>query len=337
MAGSPDWPAPPFLDPLRFSSLPLAAAETLAPPPGRWQVVSTFGYFNVWKLSWHTGTIHQELGLLGTPLTQHELDQLAIRHPGDQFFHFDLEGSRNDLTAAYGLPHGLAVVLQVPWVSLGSPGWDGVPERFHNSFGLGNMRRDFFPRGQTTIVLRGRAGTVSRLANSEGGSGLGDVSLALSGPGGRWLGASHRWAVAVEAPTGERDTLRGSGGWDTGLRWFATWGEGRRQARLGLGYSFLDPGGSWLGVRRDDTWHTQVEFRHPLKGGWDWRVSLRLDSSPLASFTDSEIGDPSFFWLAGVLVPVGRSGFVALDLGENYPHHALAPDFTLHLSLGWQL
>jgi hypothetical protein len=331
---TPDWPAATFADPLRFSSLPLNAVEALAPPQGRWQVLSTNAYFNVWQLTWHTGTIHEGWDLLGTPLTKLEVDTLAANFPEDQFYHVDIEGFRSDLVATYGLPRGLAVVLQVPFISIGSPNWDAVPENFHEKVGIGTMRREFFPRGQTTIYVRGRGGAVERLDNHEAGSGLGDLSLAVSGPAGQWLGAAHRWAVAVEAPTGTSETLRGSGGWDAGLRWFATWGEGRRQTRLGLGYTRLDPAGSWLGVERDDTWHAQLELRRRLSRTLDWRVALRFDTSPLASFTDSDIGDPSFYWLLGLLAPVGQAGFVAFDVGENYPLTAEVPDFTFHLSFG---
>ena len=103
---------------------------------------------------------------------------------------------------------------------------------------------------------------------------------------------------------------------------------------MGLGYTFLDPNGSWLGVERDDTWHAQLDLRRPLTGAVDWRLALRFDASPLATFTDSDIGDRSFYWLAGVLVPVGGTGFVAFDLGENYPSTAHVPDFSFHLSFG---
>ncbi|HPW56388.1 MAG: DUF3187 family protein [Thermoanaerobaculaceae bacterium] len=334
LAQVPSWPAATFPDPLRFSSLPLNAAEATAPPPGRWQVMSTTGYFNVWQLTWHTGTIHKGWGLLGTPLTSPEVENLAVAFPQDQFFHVDIEGVRSDLLAAYGLPHGLAVVLQVPWIAVGSPRWDAVPERFHASVGIDNMRRDYFPRGRTTVLVRGHHQTICHLDNQDAGHGLGDLTLSLSGRLGTWLGATHRWVASVEAPTGERGTLRGSGGWDSGVRWFATWGEGRRETRLGLGYTFLDPNGSWLGVERDDTWHAQLDLRRPLTGAVDWRLALRFDASPLATFTDSDIGDRSFYWLAGVLVPVGGTGFVAFDLGENYPSTAHVPDFSFHLSFG---
>lgn len=333
-AQTPSWPAPTFPDPLRFASLPLNSAEGLAPPPGRWLIFSTTGYFNVWQLTWHTGTVHKGWGLVGTPLTAAEVEYLAAAFPQDQFFHFDIEGARSDLVVAYGLPRGFAVALQVPYIEIGRPNWDAVPEEFHGALGIGNMRRDYFPRGQTTVYVRGRRGTLSRLGNREAGHGLGDTVLSLSAPAGSWLGASHRWAVSVEAPSGARETLRGSGGWDTGVRWFATWGEGRRETTLGLGYSFLDRAGSWLGVERDNTWHAQLELRRPLGRALDWRLALRLDASPLASFADSDVGETSFFWLAGVLAPVGRSGYVAFDLGENYPLTAHVPDFSFHISFG---
>lgn len=336
-AQAPAWPSPSYPDPLRFSSLPLNGVEATAPPEGRWQVVATSSYFNVWHLTWHTGTHHLGVGLGGQPLTRAEVDHLALAFPQDQFFHIDVEGKRFDLAASYGLPRGLAVTVQLPWIEIGRPHWDAIPERFHSAFGMGTMRRDIFPRGQTTVYVRGRHQTIERLDNRERGQGIGDVAVSLSGAAGTWLRASHRWVVSVEAPTGERDTYRGSGGWDAGVRWFAAWGSGRRQARVGLGYTYLDREGSWLGAHRADTWHVLVDLRHPLTRSMDWRLALRCDSSPLATFTDSRLGDPAFFWQAGLLVPLGGHAFAALDLGQNYPLSAHVPDFSLHLSFGTRL
>jgi hypothetical protein len=198
------------------------------------------------------------------------------------------------------------------------------------------VARDLFARGQSTVYVRGRRAAIERLSGLEG-SGLGDVTLSVTGPLGRWLGAEHRWVVAVEAPTGEAGTLRGSGGWDTGVRWFGTWGQGASQARVGLGYTWLDPSGSWLGVKRDDIWGALIEGRAPLGRRIALRGSARFDSSPLAGFTGSDIGANSFYWTVGVLVPAAANAWVAFDLGENYGSNAEVPDFSLHLQLGLTL
>ncbi len=327
------WASVPFVDVLRFSSLPLEGSQASAPPAGEWRVSLATGYFNVWQLTWHTKTFNRDAGLSRTPITDAAIRTLERNFPRDQFYHIDLEGTRTDVVVTRGLGSGLAVTLDVPWVEVGRPHWDAIAEDFHARFGLGTMGREYFPRGQTTVYVRGRHGAIERLDGLDGG-GLGDARLSVTGAAGRALGAEQRWAVAVEAPTGETGTLRGSGGWDAGFRWFSTWGGERRQVRVALGYTLLDRGGSWLGVRRDDMWHALVETHLPLSRILTFRASARFDSSPLAGFTDSDIGKPSFYWTLGVLAPTSRNTWLAFDGGENYGSSAEVPDFSFHLQFG---
>jgi hypothetical protein len=121
------------------------------------------------------------------------------------------------------------------------------------------------------------------------------------------------------------------------VRWFGTWGQGRSQLRVGVGYTWLDSAGSWLGVKRDDTWGALLEGRTPLGRRVTLRGSARFDSSPLANFTDSDLGRTSFYWTAGVLVLAAANAWVAFDLGENYGSNAEVPDFSLHLQFGFTL
>jgi hypothetical protein len=330
------WASVTFPDPLRFSSLPISGTEAIVPGPGAWQVSTALGYFNVWQRTWHTSRSHEVLGLARKPLTAQEIRILEQNFPDDQFYHIDLEGWRNDILVSRGFAGEIAATLRVPWVGIGSPHWDAIAENLHGKVGLGDVARDLFPRGQSTVYVRGRRAVVERLSGLED-SGLGDVSLSVIGPLGRWLGAEHRWAVAVEAPTGEEGTLRGSGGWDVGVRWFGTWGQGRSQARVGLGYTWLGPAGSWLGVKRNDTWGALLEGRMPLSRRLTLRGSARLDSSPLAGFTDSDIGATSFYWTVGMLAPVARGSWVGFDVGENYGSNAEVPDFSIHLQFGFTL
>ena len=71
-----------------------------------------------------------------------------------------------------------------------------------------------------------------------------------------------------------------------------------------------------------------------MSGVLDLRLLARFDSSPLASFTDSDVGDPALFWLLGVRGSVGHGSWWAFDVGQNYPGTAEAPDFTLNLLFG---
>ncbi|MFI5166829.1 MAG: DUF3187 family protein [Thermoanaerobaculales bacterium] len=329
------WGSQIFPDPLRFNSLPLEPSQAVVPPAGEWQISAASGYFNVWQTTWHTGATHRDPALVGKPLTEAELRLLETNFPHDQFYFIDVEGWREDLSASVGLGDGYALTGRVPWIHIGGPVWDTIAEDFHRIFGLSDQRRNLFSHGQTVVYARGNHGKIEHWAE-ENGSGLGDSSLAVTGPLGHWLGADHRWVAALQVPTGEAGTLRGSGGWDAGLRWFGTWGGERRQVRFGLGYTWLDPNGSWLGVKRDNTWHALAEAHVPL-GALTLRYSLRFDSSPLASFTDSVLGMPSSYWMLGVLGRLPHSAWWAFDLGEKYPSSADVPDFSFHLLFGTRL
>ena len=61
---------------------------------------------------------------------------------------------------------------------------------------------------------------------------------------------------------------------------------------------------------------------------------MRFDSSPIAGFTDSDIGRTSSYWMLGVLGPLPDGAWWAFDAGENYPSKAEVPDFSFHLLFG---
>ncbi len=330
------WASPPFLDTLRFSSLPINGYEAATPPAGVTELSVASGYFNVWQLTWHTKTIHRVLGLYNSPLTDAQVKLIEQEFPHDQFYHIAIEGTRTDVLVRHGFGDGYAATLCIPWVDIGQPEWDAIAEDFHRFVGLSNVGRQYFPHWQTAVVVRGKNGTIERLSGLDG-SGIGDTSLSLTGPLGQWLGGEHQWVAAIEAPTGARDTLRGSGGWDWGLRWFGTWSSGASKLRVGLGYSWLDPGGSWLGVKRDNLTGALIEGATPLSRVLTLRASARFDSSPLASFTSSGIGGVSFYWTLGLLADTGRGTWVAFDGGEHVPSSAEVPDFSLHLQFGTHL
>jgi len=336
LAQSTTWATPPLLDPLRMASLPPDPFQAEAPRAGSWEVAASSGYFNVFLGSWHTTAIHREYGLKRRPLARWELRTLEQRHPQDAIFHFDVEGWRSDLTFSYGLGRGYGIGVRIPYLVIGSPHWDAIPEEFHSSLGMHADSRTLFAHGQTAVYVKGKHGTVEawdELARS----GLGDVSVAISGPLGGFLGGRQRWVAALEAPTGREGTLAGSGGWDLAARWFASWGEGQRAARIAVGYTWLDRNGSFLGVRRANTWHAFAEMCRPLGRRSTFRSSARVDASPLADFTDSVAARPSLYLTLGVLHRFGAERWLAFDMGENIPLQGVVPDFTVHLQVGTRL
>jgi hypothetical protein len=266
-------------------------------------------------------------------VTPAELQELERLYPDAAIYHLDLEGWRSDLYLSRGLGRGVAITVHVPWMELGRPRWDALAERWHALLGLPNADRELFPRAGSLLFLKGPRGTVERRDLTS--SGLGDVGAALSFPAAHWLGATHRAVLSLEAPTGRRGTLFGSGGWDLGLRWFAAW-EGRRTTLLaGAGYTREASDGTLLGVRRDDLWH--------LMGGLDWRLSSSLtadvrvlwERSPFASFLGSGQGArPALSERFGVAAPVGGGTWLSFELGQDFNGAGIAPDYSFHLTVG---
>ncbi|MEP0772979.1 MAG: DUF3187 family protein [Acidobacteriota bacterium] len=322
--------APP--DPLRLASAPASLDELGFGAPVGWAAEIDFAYFNLWNGTWHTGTIHKEFGLLGTPLQAWELRTLEERHPADAIHRFDLEGWVGAVTVTRRLPSGLVVSARVPWLEVGSPHWDSLSSGFHRAAGLDQARRDWFPRGQSIVYAHYQGATIEAWEELRG-SRLADATLAVSGPLGAFLGGAHRWSVAVQAPTGERGTLAGSGGWDSGVRWGAQWLGERHRLTAAAGYTWLDGSGSLLGARRSNIAYAQVVGARRLGSRTWFETSARVDSSPLAAFSPSAVGREAVVITLRLARPLGRQGWVAFELGENLPKFGAAPDFTLGLGV----
>lgn len=328
--------APPVLDPLRSMSLPLDPSDAILPAEGRWSLQATVGYFNVQKGTWHVPTVHQVFGLEGQPVSREELQFLGQAFSNDDIYHLDLEGWQVAMRASLNLGRSIMLSAQLPWYEVGRPHWDDIASSVHRALGLTDDGFEVIPYGQTVIYAYSGEQRVEQL-NTLDGTGWGDLSLALSGPLGHRLGADHRWSVVVEAPTGEDDWLAGSGGWDVGLRWFGSWELDNAVVLAGIGYTFLDDDGSWLGLPRDDVWQLHVAYHQRLSAAWSLRAALRSDSSPFRAFDDSALGEPSLLIDLGVRRELGSRTWLGLSFAEDLPHTGVTVDYTLQLLVGTTL
>lgn len=318
-------------DPLRALSPPFDPAQAGLPDPDGWSFALETSYFNVWGVSGDITGLHRELHRERQRVGDDELAELELRNPGGSSFLVDLEGWRADLVVTRGLASRLGLSLRVPFLDVGRPHWDGIAERWHSALGLPNADRDVFPTGETLLVLRGRRGTIVRRGLA--GSGLGDVSVGLVAALGPAFGGVHRMVALLEVPTGRRDTLRGSGGWDLGLRWFGLWHRGRFDVLGGAGFSRLDPQGSLLGLQRADLWHAMAGLDWRLGAGIAASVRSTYESSPLADHFNERPARPAWFNRFGLTAELGRGLWLAVDTGQDTAS-GLAPDFSFHLTLG---
>lgn len=322
-------------DPLRLASLPFDVGDAMDVGTGQWRLTTSLNYVNLWNYTWHTVAYHREVGRVGLALSSDELAGLAARYPDEHYQFLDVEGWWSQLWVQRGLGRGVTVTLQIPYLEIGRPHWDAVAEKWHEKLGLPDFDRDEFPRGQTLVYIKGPAGTVER--RDLAGSGVGDIALSVAVPAGRWLGARHRAVFALEAPTGQRDTLHGSGGWDAGVRLVSWWEGNRISALSGLGYTWPSLSGDLLGLKRSHVWHTMA--------GVDWRlwrallvtVRLQVERALLAEAAGDRLAKVTLSKRFGMAAPISPGMWLAFDLGQDSLRNGIAPDYSFHLTVGTHL
>jgi len=317
-------------DPIRAASLPFDLGFPAPTADGRWQITAGLVWFNTWSTVWPMTQVHQEFGFDNstTPIPE-EFRALENQYPSEQFHFIDIEGNLLELSASRGLPAGWSIGIRVPWMTIGQPKWDGFIEQWHSWFGLTQSHRNSFPRSESLLYIRGRDGVLEEW--ELGGSGLGDISVSLATPGLALVGGRHRAVLAVEAPTGDTGTLRGSGGWDLGLRLHSTWTWRRSRLQATAGLNRLDDHGDLLGITRADTWFagTSCDFR--LGQRWTVTAAASFESSPLADFTDGEAGEPALYRVLAVALDIGPKWLVELQYGTNKDGMGIAPDTAFRL------
>lgn len=320
-------------DPLRSASLPLDLLPAAPLAAGEWHVETSLSYANLWQGTWETPAIHQEWGRVGEPIGSDELRELETRYPDSEMYRVDVEAWRADLALQRGLAHGLVLSVQLPYVEFGGPHWDGIAEWWHENLSLPNADRSVFARGQTLLWASGRGGMLE-LRDELVASGIGDLTVSLAAPLGSLGGADHRAVVSVDAPTGDRDTLLGSGGWDVGARWFAAWRWRTRSLVAGAGYTWLDRSGDLFGLERADLWHLVASLEQDLGKGWGLTGSFAYESSLLADFSATALGDPAAYLRLGVLAHVSGRSWIALDMGQDWYGTGVSPDYAFRLTFG---
>ncbi|HEV7426671.1 MAG TPA: DUF3187 family protein [Thermoanaerobaculia bacterium] len=159
--------------------------------------------------------------------------------PGTTIFLADGETHRTTLTAHRGFGSNLEVAVSVPFAYIGGGSSDGLIEHFHSALNLGDNQRVAVQRNHETVFIRTDDNTYLREQPAH--SHLGDVAVsakyelsALEDPN---LAISAQ--AAIELPTGNAQTLDGSGSIDGGLQLLATRDFGNTRINASAGLLFL--------------------------------------------------------------------------------------------------
>lgn len=323
----------PATDPTEFGSLRLDPFESVAPDGGEWVFLVGASYFNQWNGTWHTRRVHEDLGRARQPIGDDELRYLEGAFPDDDIFRLDIEGSRFDLLLARGFGKGVSLQARIPWIVVGSPSWDGVAESFHELIPVvEHYVRDLFPRGETFVYLRAQGRSVVRRGELAR-SGVGDVALSLGVPLRMTARTTQRLVATIELPTGEKDSLHGSGGYDAGIRWFVTRTGVRNDLLLGAGYTHNSGAGSLFGFERSDTLHLSADWTRRFTQRTRFHAGVRADTSPLSKITTMNLAEPVIFYRFGIQREMLPRQWMTLQLGEEIvPQMGVDADFAFQLS-----
>jgi hypothetical protein len=202
---------------------------------------------------------------------------------------FDGETYRTTLSLQ-GRHRRLSWRLALPWVAHNGGMLDGAIDAWHETFDMPEGGRPAAPRDRILFrILDAEGGEVLRLDRAVSGPGdvAGSLGYALTGesaPVGLGVG------MRLEAPTGSRRDLLGSGGWDGAL-----WLSARRAGALPLGRYALSVSGG--GVFSGESPVPGLSHRHRvgygrLFAGWApgdrLRVGAQLDMH--GAFYNSPLG-----------------------------------------------
>jgi hypothetical protein len=140
----------------------------------------------------------------------------------DSVFLIDGETHRTTLALRRGIGTHAEIGLSIPISTIGG-GWaDGTIEAVHHTLRIGDDERNALNRNSETVYVR--TPHVTYLRDREAGYALGDIALTAKYEVTRLESAKFSVAVAgsLELPTGNANTLDGSGSLDAGIRVIAT-------------------------------------------------------------------------------------------------------------------
>jgi hypothetical protein len=249
----------------------------------------------------------------------------------------DGETTRFGLAFRYGVMPNLEAGLEIPYLIQGGGFLDGFIIDYHSAFGFPQGGRDQAPRNRLLYQYRRNNADVLKMDRS--GAGLGDIRLNAAWQlynSGDPAPRSLALRGSIKAPTGDSDSLFGSGSYDGALwlsacdHYLTTWGPVALFGAAGM-----------MGM-------TEGKVIQNQQNNWAGFGSLGIGWSPLAWLTlkiQTDAHTPYFRnsdmqELSGNAAQIVIGGTVAL--GKNFTLDIgvsediivnTAPDVVFHISL----
>ena len=224
----------------------------------------------------------------------------------------------------------------MPFLKHGGGFLDGAVEGFHRMFNLSNGGREWTPRNDYGVfVVRDRRFWIRSVESADFRPG--DLVLRMKTPLSRDGGElTLSLAGAVKLPTGNLETLTGSGGTDFQVALFATWRPEQDMVfHANLAHSRLGKPtlGEGFPLRSISTLLLAFEYR--TTGRLAALVQTLVNIGPFPSSKLGPLNRTAIEATAGVRYALSES--VSLDMGltENLSQYQNTPDVGLHAGILW--
>jgi hypothetical protein len=277
-------------------------------------------------------------GRITVSLTQDIASDYTVNRTNYEQIVLDGESYRWTLSARYGLGERFEAGIEIPYVLYSGGFLDGFIDDWHSTFNLPRGGRDTAPKNR--LSYRYTKDGVQKLKMDHVDSGIGDIVLF----GGMSLYNAHDSAVhdslalrsSIKLPTGDSNSLRGSGSTDFSLSLCGSMNNFTEWGSLGL---FGSLGG--LAMTRGDVLADQ---QNNLAGfgtfglGWgpaDWisfKVQLNAQTALYHGSTLNELSKFSLMLISGGALKLPGGYLLDIGVSEDVAV-ATAPDVAFHLGL----
>jgi len=244
---------------------------------------------------------------------------------GNESIFIDGETYVGRLAVERGFSDGWRAGFELPIVSHQGGFLDSIIDDWHDAFSLDGFDRGDAP--EDLLLYRYIDGESLDISVREKNTDIGDLVLTM---GKRWenSGGSSLFRIEVKLPTGDAESLMGSGGVDVGVRVQTT----RKISRRGTLYGGL--GFAWL-----ETGDVLAELRQNWAGtftlGWSWqqwsRVALKVQldgqTSPYKDTEIQQLGDESMQLSFGASFLLSDKSVVDIGVIEDEWKVNVSPDF----------
>jgi hypothetical protein len=298
---------------------------------------------NRWRMSLtYSNVLTYSQGVISSERPDPSMDDIfhlvEERHErkGDDEFYFDAEVARLELEWARGLP-GRWEVGAVLVVNRSSGGmFDDTIDNFHEEFGFSDAGRSSAPANDVGFILATDDGGFALDNEQLGDVEIGDLTLmARYGLPDMGKKGHAELGVFLELPTGDEDTLAGSGNVDVALEYSMGWQYKHSRLTFGVGYAFLGDLDGAAGVPVDDSisaalaWEVRLRSRHRII------AQILHATSPFDDSNADGISESTDLLALGPRFALNRDWYLDVTFIEDYLHHNSDLDVAMTVNVTW--